>query len=118
MPQVFVILAPGAREKVRDALPRLDEAVTKVVKNAFERRVSFTAIEAVYVHDDAEVQFEIRFSTSEKFDPSLEEKNAVILAIEAVVESILASCGVKDFSVWLKPAPGGRSDLYDLARGH
>lgn len=118
MPQVFVILAPGAREKVQDALPRLDEAATKVVKNAFERKVSFTAIEAAYVQDDADVQIEIRFSVSSEFNPSLEEKNAVILAIEAVAEPILASCGVKDFSVWVMPVAGGRFDLYDLARGH
>jgi len=116
MPQVFMIVGPALQEKfpketVHTILNVIGQTLIKVVEEAFEiegkHDVAFTAVPALYVFKEADIQIEIKYTVGEDeydrgkpFDPPTEQKELLIEKIKKKMKQTFPGYSV---SVWIRP---------------
>jgi len=117
MPQVFMIVAPKVQPLFTESVfHELSGVLIGTVEGVFglvgKEDVTFTAVPAMYVQGDADVQVEIRFTAGkdeygrgEPFEPTEEQMEVLANAI-CVVLGTRAPEGVTSVSVWVIPYYG------------
>jgi len=117
MPQVFMIVAPKVQPLFTESVfHELSGILIGTVEGVFglvgKEDVTFTAVPAMYVQGDADVQVEIRFTAGkdeygrgEPFEPTEEQMQLLADSI-CVVLSMRAPKGIMSISVWVIPYHG------------
>jgi len=114
MPQIYMIIAPRVQpglsgQHLRSIGCNLIAQTEKVFGLEGSDLVSFTAVNAVCVHQDSEIQIEVRYTvredengTGEVFKPSKAQK---ILLADSILDAMQAPLRgmAKSVSVWVMP---------------
>lgn len=118
MPDILIILGKKAHGLTDEQLDKLEQRITKVIEKVFEiegrHDVAFTCINARYTKREADIQFDIDFSTGEDeygkgeiFDPPMETKKLLIERIREVFAAFIKDQKLSLIgSVWVRPFSG------------
>lgn len=113
MPQIFVIVAPGAEKKIREGgLSAFEQNVADATEKIFgiegENDVAVTRVMATRTLNEADIQVEVRYTAGEDeydrgepFDPPKEKRDELAGLIIGMA-SIVFPEGV-EVSAWIKP---------------
>jgi len=120
MPQIVTIVAPGAEEKLpKGALDDFEKKVVELTEMIFgikgENDVAITRLNATKTVNEADLQFEVRYTTGEDeydrgeiFDPTVGQRKELSDMIISTARIVLLAGDNVEVSAWVKPIYGSR----------